>query len=159
MLRKLALAAVFALVAAPTLAGDAMSGDIMITNAWSRATPKGASVGAGYLTIHNHGAADKFLGGSSDFALLQMHEMKTANGVMEMRELKDGLAVPAGGTVQFKPGGLHIMFVNLKKPLVKGEKPKVTLEFEHAGAITVDFDVQAIGASESGGHDMNGMKM
>ena len=85
--------------------------------------------------------------------------MKTTNGVMEMRELKDGVAIPAGGAVQFKPGGYHIMFVNLKHPLVKGAKDKVTLKFEHAGAITVDFDVQAIGASESGGHDMKGMKM
>jgi len=159
MLGKLAFAALVAFAAAPAFAGDATSGDIMIMSAWSRATPKGAPVGSGYLMIHNQGAADKLLGATADFADVQLHQMKLNNGVMEMREVKDGLAVPANGMIQLAPGGYHFMFVNLKHPLVKGEKEKVTLKFEHAGAITVDFDVQAIGASDSGGHDMKGMKM
>jgi len=159
MLRRTVLAALVALAAAPALAGDATSGDIMIMNAWSRATPKGAPVGSGYLMIHNQGAADKLLGATADFADVQFHEMKLNDGVMQMRELKDGLAIPANGVVLLAPGGYHIMFVNLKRPLVKGEKEKVTLRFERAGPITVDFDVQAIGASDSGAHDMKGMKM
>jgi len=158
MLNKFALAALLTLAAAPAFAGEAEKGDLMIMDAWSRATPKGAAVGGGYLTVHNQGAADKLIGGSADFADVEIHEMKTANGVMQMRELKGGLDVPPHGVVKLSPGGYHLMFVNLKKPLVKGEKDKVTLTFEHAGQITVDFDVKGVGASEGAGQ-MGGMKM
>ena len=158
MLRKIALAALIALGASSAFAGDANVGDLMLMSAWSPATPKGATVGAGYVTIHNHGAtADKLIGGSADFADVQVHEMKKAGAVMQMRELKDGLPIPANGEIKLAPGGYHFMFVNLKKPLVKGDKEKVTLKFEHAGSVDIDFDVQGVGAAAPGG--MNGMKM
>ena len=161
MLRKLALAAAIACLAAPAFAGDATLGDLMIMNAWARATPKGATVGAGYLTLHNQGAAaDKLIGAAADFADIQIHEMKMANGVMEMRELKDGLAIPANSMITLKPGGYHVMFVNLKRPLLKGEKDKVTLKFEKAGSVEVEFDVEGVGAAApAGAGSMGGMKM
>ena len=72
--------------------------------------------------------------------------MKMENGVMQMRELKDGLNIPAHGTVRLAPSGYHIMFTHLTKPLTKGDKVTAMLNFEHAGSMTVEFPVQGIGA-------------
>jgi len=161
------LAASIAALTSPSLAAEFKSGDISIENPWTRATPKGAEVGAGYLTVHNNGAApERLTGGSADFASVEVHEMKTENGVMKMREMKDGLAIPAHGTVRLAPGGYHLMFTHLTKPLMKGEKVKATLNFEHAPPLPVEFTVEGMGASgpagakggmKSGG--MGGMKM
>ena len=87
--------------------------------------------------------------------------MKSENGVSQMRELKDGLNIPAHGSVGFSPGGYHLMFTHLTHPLTKGESVKATLNFEHAGPIEVEFSVMGIGASGTGatGGAMKGMKM
>jgi len=136
-----------ALSLAPAAAASVKIGDIVIDNAWARATPKGAEVGGGYLTIRNDGATpDRLTGVSADFAQVQVHEMKTANGVMEMREVTDGVQIPAHASVKLAPSGYHLMFVGLKKPLVKGEIAKATLNFEHAGHAEVDFPVLGLGA-------------
>ena len=117
----------------------------------------------GYLTIHNKGAApDRLTGGSADFATVEIHEMKSENGVMQMRELKDGLDIPAHGSVGLTPGGYHLMFTHLTHPLTKGETVKATLNFEHAGPVDVEFKVMGVGAAGSGGMkggSMGGMKM
>ena len=142
----------FSLSLTPAAAGRVKIGDIAIDNAWARATPKGAEVGAGYLTIHNDGATpDRLAGVSADFASVQVHEMKTSNGVMEMREMTGGVEIPAHGTVKLAPNGYHLMFVGLKKPLVKGESVKTTLSFEHAGQVAVDLPVMGAGAAGPGG--------
>jgi copper(I)-binding protein len=165
MIRKtvIALALALATVAAPALAQEFKAGDITVDKAWSRATPKGADTGAGYLTIHNNGAApDRLTGGSADFGAFELHEMKMDNGVMKMRELKDGLNIPAHAVIRLAPGGYHIMFTHLTKPLTKGEKMSATLNFEHAGAVAVDFPVEAVGAgspAQTKDDDMKGMKM
>jgi periplasmic copper chaperone A len=158
------LALALALSAAPTLAQEFKGGDIVIEKPWARATPKGAEVGSGYLTIQNNGAApDRLTGGSADFGAVEVHQMSSANGVSQMRELKDGLAIPAHGSVGFSPGGYHLMFTHLTHPLTKGESVKATLNFEHAGPIEVEFSVMGIGASGTGGmkgmDSMKGMKM
>jgi periplasmic copper chaperone A len=149
--------------AAPALAQEFKAGDIAIDNLWARATPKGAEVGAGYFVVHNNGETpDRLTGGSADFARVEFHEMKTANGVMTMPELKNGLDIPAHGTVRFTPGGYHVMFAHLTKPLVKGEKVKATLSFERAGQIAVEFPVEGLGASgpaPTTGGSMGGMKI
>ena len=88
--------------------------------------------------------------------------MKKENGVMKMAELKNGLNIPAHGTIRFAPGGYHAMFTHLTKPLVKGEKVTATLNFEHAGAVTVEFPVERLGAAAPApmkGGAMGGMKM
>ena len=160
MLRKLALAAFLALIAAPALADGIKVGDLTIEQPWARATPKGAVVGAGYLTIHNNGATpDRFTGGSADFAGVELHEMSMTDGVMKMREVTAGLEIPAHGTVTLAPSGYHLMFVKLKTPLVKGETVKATLTFEHAGAAEVAFEVRAVGAQAPKAGAMGGMKM
>jgi hypothetical protein len=163
MKRFSALAFALALGAAPAIAQEFKAGDITIDKPWSRATPKGAEVGVGYLTIHNNGATpDRLIGGTADFANVEFHEMGMVGGVMKMRELKDGLVIPPHGTVTLAPNGYHIMFTGLKQPLTKGSVAKATLTFEHAGAIPVEFAVQGVGASGGGKpkkDDMGGMKM
>src|SRR5258707_8737236 len=170
--RAIACAAVLAYFLAPALAEEVKAGDLVITQAWSRATPGGAKVGGGYLTIQNKGsAADRLIGGAADVAdKVQVHEMATTNGVMTMRPLDKGLSIEPGKTVKLAPGGYHLMLLDLKSPLKQGDKVPVTLEFEKAGKVKLSLDVQGVGAqgpagaSNSGGNmDMKkmpgGMKM
>jgi copper(I)-binding protein len=150
------------LAAAPAFADSLKVGDLTIKDAWARATPKGAAVGAGYLTIENDGAtADRLTGIAADFATVQVHEMTMDKGVMRMREVVGGLEIPAHKSVTLKPSGYHLMFLRLKHPMVKGQPFKATLTFEHAGQASVDFPVMAVGSPGPGGakNDMKGMKM
>jgi periplasmic copper chaperone A len=136
------------LVAAPVRAAEVRVGDLVITQAWSRATPGGAKVGGGYLTIENRGGTpDRLIGGSADVASkVQVHEMSVNNGVMTMRPLDGGLVIEPGKTVKLAPGGLHLMLLDLKGGLKEGEKLPLTLEFEKAGKVSIVFDVGGIGA-------------
>ena len=128
-------------------------GDLVITQAWSRATPGGAKIGGGYLTIQNKGsAADRLIGGSADVAdKVQVHEMATSRGVMTMRPLDKGLSIEPGKTVKLAPGGYHLMLRDLKSPLKQGDQVPVTLEFEKAGKVKLTFDVQDVAAQGPGG--------
>jgi copper(I)-binding protein len=143
-------------------AADYHAGSLDISAPWSRATPQGASIGAGYVTIKNTGTTpDRLVGGSSDAsAKFEVHEMSMDGGVMKMRPIQGGLEIKPGQTVELKPQGLHIMFVGLKKPLKQGDHIKATLEFEKAGKVEVDFDVTGMGGpAPPAGHNMPGMKM
>src|SRR5712671_7807507 len=150
--RAIACAAVLAYFLAPALADEVKAGDLVITQAWSRATPGGAKVGGGYLTIQNKGSvADRLIGGSADVAdKVQVHEMATTNDVMTMRPLDKGLSIEPGKTVKLAPGGYHLMLLDLKSPLKQGDKVPVMLEFEKAGKVKLTFDVQGIGAQAPG---------
>lgn len=154
------LASVFA---ASARAEEIKAGDLVITQAWSRATPGGAKVAGGYLTIENKGSvADRLIGGSADVAeKVQVHEMGMNNGVMTMRPLGQGLTIEPGKTVKLAPGGYHLMLLDLKNPLKQGDKLPVTLEFEKAGKVRLSLDVQGVGAQGPGGAhmDMKGTKM
>lgn len=133
------------------------AGELEIVHPWSRATPPGAKVAAGYVTIRNGGSsADRLIGASAEIAgKTEIHEMAVdARGVMTMRPLSDGVEVPAGGEVALKPGGLHIMFVNINRGAAEGEKLKGSLTFEKAGTVEVEFDVEAMGSG--GGHGGHG---
>ncbi len=147
-------------------AQEIKAGSLVINAPWSRATPKGAPVGAGYLTIHNAGTEpERLLGGHSEAARdVQVHEMTMDGGVMKMRQLEAGLVIAPGATVELKPGGYHLMLLNLNHPFVKGEKIGITLDFEHAGKVPVDFAIGGLGDSGPGQStgemkDMGGMKM
>ncbi len=159
----LIVAAVLAAWAAlPAQAADVTIGSLKISAPWARATPKGASVGGGYMKITNNGAAaDRLIGGATDIAgRFEVHEMTMANGVMKMRPVAGGLEIKPGATVTLDPSGYHLMFVGLKKQLMKGEHFKATLEFAKAGKVNVDFLVEGIGAKTGGGdHAMPGMQM
>jgi copper(I)-binding protein len=157
------------LFAAPARAQEVKAGDLVITQAWSRATPNGAKIAGGYLTIENKGTApDKLVGGSGDIVgRVEVHEMAMNNGVMTMRPLDKGLIIDPGKTVKLAPGGYHLMMFDLKGPFKQGEKVPVTLEFEKAGKVALSLDVQGVGAQapagtdSAGGHSMqdhSGMK-
>jgi periplasmic copper chaperone A len=156
--RSCASAALLAiLVAAPARAEEVQAGGLVITQAWSRATPGGAKIGGGYLTIENKGTTpDRLIGGSGDMAAkVELHEMSVKDGVMTMRALDKGLAIEPGKTVKLAPGGYHLMLMDLKNPLKQGDKVPVTLEFEKAGKVNLLLDVQAVGAQAPGGAAMD----
>ena len=141
-------AALASFLGTPARAEEVKAGDLVITQAWARATPKGAKIGGGYLTIENKGTApDRLIGGSADIAgSVQVHEMSMDGGVMKMHPLDKGLAIEPGKTVKLAPGGYHLMMMDLKSPLKKGDKLPITLEFEKAGKVQVSLDVEGVGA-------------
>ncbi len=132
-------------------------GALRIEAPWTRATPKGAQIGGGYLKITNTGKeADRLVGGSLPIAgRFEVHEMATVDGVMKMRHLPQGLEIKPGASVELKPGGYHVMFMQLKEPLVAGKPVKGTLVFEKTGTVEIEYSVAPIGAREmpaGGGH-------
>jgi periplasmic copper chaperone A len=153
-LRASILAGLFAALLTSAAAQETRVGNLVLDNAWTRATPQGAPVGGGYLTIENLGAtADRLVTGSITFAdRVEIHAMSMDGDVMTMRQVEGGLEIPAGETITLKPGGLHLMFVGLVEPLVEGEAVDVTLTFETAGTVTLPFPVARLGATGPGGH-------
>lgn len=136
------------LVSPATAAGDYDVGSMHISQPWSRATPKGAASGAGYMTLTNKGTAPDRVSCVSDDASTQcqIHTMTMENGVMKMRPVEGGLEIKPGESVTLKPGGNHMMFLSLKHPLEQGGTVKATLKFDHAGTIDVEYPVLGIGA-------------
>ena len=106
------------------------------------------------MTIKNNGStADRLVGGSIDIAdRFQLHAMTMEDGVAKMRELSD-VEIKPGQTIEFKPGGSHVMFVNLKHPLSKGDHVGGTLVFERAGKVNGEYSVESLGA-QKGPQDM-----
>ncbi|MEA2814308.1 MAG: periplasmic copper chaperone [Rhodospirillaceae bacterium] len=148
VLRRLALAALVAVLALPALALDYKLGAIEIGQPWTRATPPTAESGGGYLVLKNTGTTpDRLIAVKSPAAdKVEIHEMKMDGNIMRMREVEKGIEIPPGATVELKPGGFHVMFMGLKAPFAKEAKVPLTLVFEKAGSIDVDLMVQAMGA-------------
>ena len=140
----------FLLLAESAFAHEFRAGSLEIDHPWARATAPGAPVAGGYATIRNDGAeADVLTGGSADIAgRVEIHEMAVTDGVMTMKQLPDGLEIPAGGAVTLKPGSYHIMFMDLKRQIKQGEHFAGTLTFAKAGTVKVEFDVESLGARE-----------
>ena len=165
-------ACVLALATNLAAAQEFKAGSIEIDNPWSRATPKGAKVAAGYLVIKNSGTdPDRLVGGTSPAAgKVEVHEMSMDKGVMKMRPVSGGLEIKPGETVELKPGSFHLMMMDLKQQIDKGKPFKASLNFEKAGPIEVEFTVVAPGAAPPlaatadkpagampAGHDMHNM--
>lgn len=131
------------------VAGDITVGSLIVENPWARATPKGAKVGAGYLSIFNIGTiGDRLVSAKSDVSeRVEIHSMSMTNGIMKMRRLPDGIAIKSKGLVDLKPGGYHLMFIGLKAPLEKDKSFNVTLTFEKTGDIDVLFLTSGIGGN------------
>lgn len=139
-------ALVLALAASPAFS------QVEIEKPWARATAPGAKVAGGYMVIRNRGAAaDRLLSAASPAAArVETHITMRDGDVMRMREVK-GYEVPANGSFELKPGGAHLMFVDIRQPFKEGERIPATLNFEKAGEVKVEFVVGRLGAP-SGGH-------
>ena len=139
-----------AYAATPVRAHDYAVGPLKIGHPWARATPPAAKIGGGYLGIENTGSTpDRLLGGSTEAAArVEIHESSLTDGIMRMREQVDGVVIAPGQTLEFKPGGLHLMLVDLKTPLKQGDKVKATLMFERAGSVAIELQVQGVGAPQ-----------
>lgn len=148
-----------ALIASAAFAHEYKVGSLEIVHSATRAMLPGQKVGGGFMTIANDGKTDDRLVSitspvSDD---VQLHEMVVVNGIMKMRQLKDGIPVPAGKTVKLAPGGLHVMFMNVKKPFKEGDMVPGTLHFEKAGDVAVEF-MTGPANMKAPKHDMKNMK-
>ncbi len=158
----LPLAAALALTAASLITANSNAEDaapqaieigaLKISGVWTKAMLPGQPVGAGYLTVENTGAeADRLVAVSSSASPdVQIHEMKMEGDVMKMRQLSDGLEIPAGGKVELKPGGFHLMFMAVPEPFKESGMVKIMLKFEQAGEVEVALPVAAADAKEPG---------
>lgn len=122
---------------------------VTVEQPWSRATPPGAKIGVGFMRLHNPGSgAERVVGASSPVAeRVEMHVTTREGDVMKMRHVQS-FEVPAGGTFELKPGGAHLMLVNLKRALRKGEKVPLTLRLQKAGEVKIELSVEEMGARQ-----------
>jgi periplasmic copper chaperone A len=151
------LAASFLLAPWLAFAGPA-SAQVHIDNPWSRATPPGAQTAAGYMTIRNASAnAERLLGASSPASeKVETHVTIRDGDISRMREVK-GYDIPAKGAFELKPGGAHLMFVNIRKPFNAGDKVPLTLRFERAGEVKIELRVEPLGGMGEMHGGMDGM--
>ncbi|PRY94769.1 hypothetical protein BCF33_0367 [Hasllibacter halocynthiae] len=152
---RLFQAAAILVAATPALAHDYAVGGITVDHPFVFATPPGAPVAGGYMTITNEGADDVLLSAEIPeevAGIVQLHEMTNEDGVMRMSEVAGGIELPSGETVTLAQGGLHVMFMNLAGPLEEGAEIPATLTFRDAGRLDVVFDVEARGARDGAGH-------
>jgi copper(I)-binding protein len=141
MLRVIALL-VAGTLALPVLAREFRAGPIVISQAWSRPTAEGMSMGVAYLTlVHRGRAADVLVGASSPLAeSVEFHETSVVDGMSRMRPRTD-IPITPGATVKLEPAGLHLMLVGLRQPLVAGGTLPLTLQFRDAGRVTIEVSV------------------
>lgn len=138
----LALTACKAPAGKPAPTAETQAAAVAAADAWCRPSPNGAKAGGCYVTL-TAATDDRLTGGSSPRAAeLQVHEMKTENGMMKMARLTEGLPLPAGQDVALAPGGNHLMLIGLTAPLVAGETVPLTLKFASAPEVTVQAAVR-----------------
>jgi hypothetical protein len=133
------------MAAADTVPSSAVSG-VMVEHGWSRPTPPGATVGVGYMVIHNHtDVAVRLTGATTEVATgVSIHETLADNGMMRMKPLPDGLSIGSGQSAEFKPLSYHLMLEGLKQPLQVGQKIPVTLNFERIPAQHTELHVRSL---------------
>lgn len=149
-----ALAALVALGLTLAACGAKGQSRIRIEDAYARETIGTARTGAVYLRVINSGTAEDVLtaAASPRANRIEIHTTGMQDGVMRMRRI-DTLPVPAGGSVAFEPGGLHLMLFGLTQPLQAGTRFPLTLTFEKAGAVPVEVTVRSLAQSLPGaGH-------
>lgn len=143
----------FLLALALGSASPLAAGPIRLENPWLRETFAAAATGAGYVVIRNDGKTpDKLLGGTTPVAdRVELHSMSMDGGIMRMRALLDGVAVPAGGVAALRSGGQHLMLIGLKRPLKRGETIEIRLRFARAGIVPARFRVEPVDYSPPAG--------
>ncbi|MGH7122816.1 MAG: copper chaperone PCu(A)C [Stellaceae bacterium] len=156
VLRSILLVGLLALASAGTAV--AQTGSVVVEQAWARATPGGAKTAALYMTLVNKGPAEDRLVSVSTPAAgkAELHSTTTENGVMHMGPVA-ALEVKPGTPTVLKPGGYHVMLMDLKGPLVAGQSFALTLTFEKAGKVDATATIEKVGAMGPGA--MPGMKM
>jgi copper(I)-binding protein len=145
----------FAAAAAVAVAMPAFAEGIMVNDPYARVSAKMSKSGAAFMVIENHSdQADHLVGASSDIAeRVELHTHKEDdNGVMRMVHIEEGFMLPAGGSIEMKRGGHHVMFLGLKQPMVDGDTVQVTLQFEKAGDVLVDVPVDLKRKPAHGSH-------
>lgn len=121
------------------------SGKLEVKDGWVRPAGKGMNTAFYFKAVNNSDKADTLLSVKSDVAkMVQMHETFNKNGMMGMRQIK-AIPIQAKSTLEFKPGGYHVMVINLKKDLKKGSLAEFTLHFKYAGDIEVKAPVRMPG--------------
>ena len=127
----------------PVQSQEARVGDLVISQPWCRAAPRGAELASGYLTIENKGTTpDRLIGGSTEIAeKLQIQRSGMVGGGQTLTPVEGGMTISPGDKVVLAPHGIHLTLSNLKSQMKKGTKVPMTLEFEKAGKVTVSFDV------------------
>jgi copper(I)-binding protein len=147
----LALAPIFS--AAATAHETTVKG-VTIADPWARATPAGATTAGAFFEMRTEeGVDDRLIAARSPVAgTVEIHNHITEGGIVRMRRV-DGIAVPGGKSVTLAPGGYHIMLMDLKDPLNKGETFRMTLVFEKAGEIEVEASIEPIAATGPPGTD------
>ena len=129
------------LTSAPALAHETKVGSLTIEHAWARPAAKGNS--AAYMTIANAGEGDRLTGASAEVAgAVELHSSTIdAQGVGRMVPVQ-GVDLPSGAEAKLAPGGVHIMLIGLKQPLVAGQMFPLVLDFEHAGPVRVEVAIE-----------------
>jgi len=134
----------FAVAAALLLAGcgaEEAAPEIAVQGAWARPAVEGQSTSAAYFTVVNTGGADRLVSVSSSAAGAALHSMTMDGGIMRMRPL-EALDIPANSSVELKPGGTHVMLIDVKSPLAAGDAVPLRLRFERAGTREVTAEVR-----------------
>lgn len=166
-INSLLAAAVLCTTATGAMAADAA---LEVQAAWARATVKGQMATGAFMTLTAK-TDGKLVGVVSPAAsVVQVHEMKMEGGVMKMAEVKGGLALPAGQAVELKPGGYHVMLMDLKQPLLKDSTLPLTLVFKDAKDVESRIEIKVPVAATAPGamvkpapmdhsmHNMQGMQ-
>lgn len=130
------------------------TGDLVVSEPWIRETPGGATVAAGYVTITNAGTTmDRLVGGTVPGASrVEVHDMTMDGAVMKMRRLPEGVELPPGATVTLKPGGQHLMMMDLQQPMRVNQPVMGTLRFEKAPELSMPFAVRSLGGEDHSKH-------
>lgn len=145
----LSLALLAVLAAACNGASPVSGSDLVISDIWARESPAVGGNGAIFMQIENTGKADDALVAASSgvSSAVELHETQMENDVMRMRPVPgQRIEIPAGSQVTLQPGGLHIMLIDLKQPLVAGDSFDITLRFENMGERTLTVAVRALDA-------------
>jgi hypothetical protein len=150
--RRRSLLACAALVLALSTAAPAIAqSPPKVEGAWARPTVAGQAGGGGFLKITS-ATADRLVSASAPISkTVELHTMQMDGNVMRMREIP-AIEIPAGQTVELKPGGLHVMFIGLTQTLDNGASFPLTLRFEKAGEVKVDVQVRNQGPAPMSMH-------
>lgn len=159
--RLMALCLLVALVAPAAHAHRYHHGDLIIDHPWSRPTPPGTPMGAGYMSITNEGSEDAVLESAESprTGHVSIHESYMHEGIMRMQPVKGGLVIPAGETVELRPHSYHLMLEQLREPLQEGEQIPVVLRFRGMEPLEVELKVEPLDGAPAMDHGEHSQHM